>query len=85
MRTKINFFETLVLELINKNWTAGEIEDNFRQLSTSRNIKIGDLQMIFRVMLVGSKMGPAVFAIAGLLGRDETINRIKIAITHFNT
>jgi len=40
--------------------------------------------MIFRIMLVGSKMGPAVFIIAETIGKDETINRIKKAATVFD-
>jgi glutamyl-tRNA synthetase len=31
----------------------------------------------FRIILVGGKFGPAVFEIASILGKDETIRRIK--------
>jgi glutamyl-tRNA synthetase len=40
------------------------IENLFKTLAAEQNIKVGELQMIFRVMLVGSKMGPGVFVIA---------------------
>ncbi len=33
--------------------------------------------MPLRIMLVGAKFGPHVFDIAVLLGRDETIRRIR--------
>jgi lysyl-tRNA synthetase class I len=39
--------------------------------------------MIFRVMLVGSKMGPSVAVIAETIGKAETIKRIKNAIRIF--
>ncbi len=31
----------------------------------------------FRIMLVGGKFGPGVFDIAAVMGKEETINRIK--------
>jgi glutamyl-tRNA synthetase len=40
--------------------------------------------MIFRVMLVGSKIGPGVFVIAETIGKEETMKRIEKAITIFS-
>jgi glutamyl-tRNA synthetase len=34
-------------------------------------------------MLVGGKFGPPVFEIAALLGKEETIRRIKTALFFF--
>ena len=64
-------------------WDAITLEENFKQLAVEKNIKPGELQMILRVMLVGSKMGPAVFIIAETLGNEETINRISNALKAF--
>ena len=41
------------------------------------NMKPGELQLPFRVMLVGDKFGPSVFEISEILGREETIIRIQ--------
>ena len=38
----------------------------------------------FRIMLVGGKFGPGVFDIAAILGKEETINRIKKCFHFFN-
>jgi len=65
------------------DWDLVSIESEFRDLSTAKNIKIGELQMIFRVILVGSKMGPGVFVIAETLGKTETVNRIEKALALF--
>ena len=35
----------------------------------------------FRIMLVGGKFGPGVFDIAVVLGKDETIRRIRHTLT----
>ncbi|HQW84436.1 MAG TPA: glutamate--tRNA ligase [Ferruginibacter sp.] len=81
---KKDFFEQLTSELKTTNdSTAENMEQVFKTLASQKNIKVGELQMIFRVMLVGSKMGPAVFAIAQAIGKEETINRIKNAIKIF--
>ena len=45
-------------------WKTETIETEFKDLATEKNIKPGELQMILRVMLVGTKMGPGIFVIA---------------------
>ncbi len=61
-------------------WDAIAIESVFKELSIAKNIKIGELQMPFRVMLVGGKYGPAVFNIAEAIGKAETIARCKLML-----
>jgi len=65
------------------DWEFGTIEASFKSLAAGKNIKPGDLQLPLRVMLVGGKFGPAVFDIANVLGKEETVNRIKRAIAEF--
>jgi len=65
-------------------WEITELENTFKALATEKNIKVGELQMILRVMLVGSKMGPGVFVIAHTIGREDTIARINKALGHFS-
>ena len=81
---KKDFFKSLITKYHNiEVWNIEQIERNFKDLATEKSTKIGDLQMIFRVILVGSKIGPAVFAIADIIGKEETISRIKKATAHF--
>ncbi len=82
---KKNYFETLAAKLESEtNFNIEKIESIFKDLAAEKNIKVGELQMIFRVMLVGSKIGPGVFAIAEVIGKTETIQRIKKAIEVFH-
>ena len=60
------------------------MEAEFKSLSTEQNIKPGELQMILRVMLVGTKIGPAVLTIAETIGKAETITRIQKAMEAFS-
>jgi glutamyl-tRNA synthetase len=60
------------------------IEESFKQLATSMNIKVGELQLPFRIMLCGGKFGPTVFNIAETLGKHETIERIVKGLDAIN-
>jgi len=75
---KKDFFTALSNSFVDKeSWDIALIENTFKELATTKNIKLGELQMIFRVSLVGSKMGPGVFVISEAIGKDETVSRIK--------
>ena len=65
-------------------WNFTSIEEKFKSLATEHAIKIGELQMIWRVFLVGHKAGPAVFTIAETLGKDETRLRTLNGTRHFS-
>ena len=62
-------------------WNATSLESAFKTLATEKNIKAGELQLPLRIMMVGEKMGPPVFEIAGTLGSTETIKRIEKLIS----
>jgi glutamyl-tRNA synthetase len=83
---KKRFFE-LFIDEINalENWQAAFIEDGFKKIAALQNIKPGELQLPFRIMLVGGKFGPPVFNIAELLGKEETINRITKGVLIINS
>ncbi|MGZ5221655.1 MAG: glutamate--tRNA ligase, partial [Chitinophagaceae bacterium] len=81
---KKNFFEAYTEKVSGlAAWNAPALENTFKELAAEKNIKAGELQLPFRIMLVGGKFGPPVFNIAEALGKEETINRIKKAITIF--
>ena len=81
---KKDFFIALTEELAaTPDWQSAFIEAAFKQIATEKNIKPGELQLPFRVMLVGGKFGPPVFEIAEVLGKEDTIRRIKSALPAF--
>ncbi len=81
---KKNFFIAYTEKLQSTSeWTAVTLENSFKELALEKNIKPGELQLPFRIMLVGGKFGPPVFNIAELLGKAETIDRINKAINLF--
>jgi glutamyl-tRNA synthetase len=66
--------------LLVQDWNAANIETLLKETATEKNIKVGELQLPFRIMLVGGKFGPTVFDIASLIGKEETIKRIRFGL-----
>jgi glutamyl-tRNA synthetase len=82
---KSKYFESLVKEFQTiPDWNSAFIEDAFKQLANDCSIKPGELQLPLRIMLVGGKFGPPVFDIAEILGKEETVARIKTALSYFS-
>ncbi len=81
---KKKFFTLFIEELeAIPDFESAFIEDGFKKLAVQENIKPGELQLPFRIMLVGGKFGPPVFDIAAVLGKEETIVRIRKALELF--
>ncbi len=67
---KKNFFIAYTEKLQSATeWDATSLENSFKELATEKNIKPGELQLPFRIMLVGGKFGPPVFNIAVFTGK----------------
>lgn len=81
---KSEFFEAFIQNLKAGNFeNSAAVEENFKALAADKNIKVGELMLPFRIMLVGGKFGPQVFDIATKIGKEETIGRIEKAIQAF--
>lgn len=81
---KAAFFQSFVDEMKSLSaWTTEAIEQHFKELAQAQGLKPGDVQLPFRVMLVGGKFGPAVFEIAQLIGKDATLRRISRGLELF--
>jgi glutamyl-tRNA synthetase len=79
---KTGFFKDITEKFADiAEWNAYNLETVFKELAISQQIKPGELQLPFRIMLVGEKSGPPVFDIAALLGKNETTKRINNLLT----
>lgn len=79
------FFEQMIATFEHfSEWEAGALEASFKQAIQDSGMKIGELMMPFRIMLVGGKFGPDVFQIVTRLGKDEVVSRVKAALKAFN-
>ena len=69
-----SFFETL------EHWNASEIKEPFSAYVTSKGWNFGTVMNSLRLCLVGGSFGPDIFEICDLIGKTETISRIRKAI-----
>lgn len=58
-------------------WNSEGIESLYKLAIQASGLKMGELMLPFRIMLVGGKFGPHIFDIAATLGKEESIKRIK--------
>ncbi|HEX3166889.1 MAG TPA: glutamate--tRNA ligase [Chitinophagaceae bacterium] len=68
---------------LNNDWKAITLESSFKEIAAANQIKPGEVLLPLRIMLVGGKFGPGVFEIAEIIGKEDTISRIKNALTAF--
>jgi glutamyl-tRNA synthetase len=79
------FFSELILNYeLAIQWDSHTLENNFKEIAAANELKPGELMLPFRIMLVGGKFGPGVFDVAELLGKTETVERIRKAVAAFN-
>ncbi len=83
---KTTFFSEMIAQLENFDpWHSAELESFYKLAIQASGMKVGELMLPFRIMLVGGKFGPHVFDIAALLGREETVARMKRGLEAFIT
>ena len=77
---------TELIELIesNKDFSNENQETAVKQWIESKQYHLGNIMNAFRLALVGEPKGPHIFDIIALIGKEETINRLKRAVTTIN-
>ena len=66
------------------DFSSENIETEFKAYLTENELGMGKLLPAFRVSLTGLGMGPSLFDIASLLGKEETIKRMETALEKIN-
>lgn len=62
------------------SFDAEALETLFKSFLASRELGMGAVMPLLRVLLTGVGGGPSVFAIASYLGKEETLNRLRTGI-----
>lgn len=60
-----------------ENWSNEEIQKSLSKLIEENNWKTGDFYMSFRIALTGSRFTPPVTESAEILGKEETLKRLR--------
>ena len=66
------------------DFSSENIEVEFKDYLEENELGMGRLLPAFRVCLTGLGMGPSLFDIASLLGKEETIKRMETALEKIN-
>ena len=59
------------------DWTASHLEQVVKSLAERENIKLGKLAQPLRAALTGTSTSPGIFDVLEVLGREESLARIK--------
>ena len=66
------------------DFSSESIEIEFKKYLEENELGMGKLLPAFRVCLTGLGMGPSIFDIASLLGKEKTIKRMETALEKIN-
>jgi glutamyl-tRNA synthetase len=61
------------------DFSAQSVEGLFRAYAEEKGLKLGAVAQPLRAALTGSAVSPPIFGVAALLGKDETLRRIRLA------
>jgi glutamyl-tRNA synthetase len=67
------------------NFESANVETCVKTYLSDENLKPGEVLPIWRLALCGSMHGPAVFDVAELLGKKETLKRWDTGMAYFDT
>ena len=78
--------ENLMIEWSNEiktigSFTSENIETTFKDFLAKKELGIGAVLPLFRLLLTGKGMGPSMFDISAFLGKEECLERISIGIS----
>lgn len=78
MMTEIATF----LETYSGNWIATEVKADFSEFVNNKEWGFGVIMNAFRLCIVGAGIGADLFEICEMIGKDETIARIKNGVAN---
>ncbi|MFE0755329.1 glutamate--tRNA ligase [Inquilinus sp. NPDC058860] len=59
------------------DWTEAALEAEVNRVAEAEGLKLGKVAQPLRAALTGSNVSPGIFEVAAILGRDETLRRIR--------
>lgn len=63
------------------DYSAATVETTFKSFITEKNLGIGAVLPLFRLLLTGQGAGPSMFEITEFLGKGEAIERMKTGLS----
>jgi glutamyl-tRNA synthetase len=80
---------SIIEAMINKfqgieEFSSENVEAAFKSYLTENELGMGAVLPNFRVLVTGKGMGPSMFQIASILGKEETLSRLKSGLQKFS-
>lgn len=66
-----------------EDFSAENVESAFKQYLNDNELGMGAVLPNFRVLVTGKGMGPSMFQIAAILGKEETLKRLNSGLQRF--
>ena len=82
-REKLNIMLAKIAEI--NDFEAINIDSTVKEFMAAESMKPGDVLPIWRLALSGTMQGPDVMMMAALLGKEETVKRLKTGLDYFDT
>jgi len=79
-KQRLEFLADQLKQIPNSNWTRNSLEDLISDLIKNHDLGTGDTLWPMRAALTGREKSPSPFEIAEVLGKEKTLQRLKIAI-----
>ncbi len=74
----------VLIELVSRleaaDFTSAELEKTFQELLDRKGLKMTQLAQPVRVALTGRTVSPGIYEVMEILGKDQTLARLKKAI-----
>ena len=81
-----NLLQEVTVKLRNLvDFNEAGIEQVFGDIVAERDIKLGKVAQPVRVALTGSTVSPGIYEVIGVLGRDNTLERLAAAIRYIDS
>ena len=80
-RSKLELMTSKIAEI--SNFDATNIDATLKDFMATEGMKPGDVLPIWRLALSGTMQGPDVMLMAALLGKTETVHRLKSGLEYF--
>ncbi len=80
VKNNLEEVSTQLEKISEKEWTRENIEKVLIDYIKSKEVKVGDYLWPMRVALTGKKASPGPFEVAEILGKGESLEKIKIGI-----
>jgi glutamyl-tRNA synthetase len=80
--TTVIMQEWLTVLNATNDWNATVLEEKFKAFIAEKNVGIGAVLPNFRLLITGAAMGPSMFEVIVLLGKEETIARMELGLNY---